>query len=301
MATQRILIVDDDPDVHQLLGTALQAPDRELESAYDGLAGLASVQAAPFDLVLTDVNMPGMDGMTLLERIREIRPETRVVVMTVGSTPESLIRAIRERAFSYFSKPFTVGSVAEMVERALNSTPSADDIEVFSARPHWLSLRVRCKMETADRILHFLREMKTGLPFAEEENIAMAFREILLNAIEHGGGSDPAKRVFITYVRTRRALLYYIRDPGKGFSFEKLSHAAVANPDASPFEHVGVRQQLGLRPGGFGLLMTAQLVDELIYNEAGNEVLLVKYLDGSSVSPIPGAPDISKVPRSASE
>jgi DNA-binding response OmpR family regulator len=281
MARQRILIVDDDPDVHQLLGVALQAPGRDVESAYDGISGLRCIEAAPYDLVMTDVNMPGLDGMTLLERIREVRPETRVVVMTVGSTPENIIRAIRERAFSYFSKPFTVGSVAEMVERALNSAHWADDIEVFSARPHWLSLRVRCKMETADRILQFLREMKTGLSAVEEENIAMAFREILLNAIEHGGGSDPSKRVYITYVRTKRALFYYVRDPGKGFSFEKLSHAAVTNPEGSPYDHVEVREQLGLRPGGFGILLTGQLVDELIYNEAGNEVLLVKYLDGA--------------------
>jgi DNA-binding response OmpR family regulator len=297
---QRILIVDDDPDVHQLLGAALQAPDRELQSAYDGLSGLECVRAASYDLVMTDVNMPGMDGLTLLERIHEIRPETRVVVMTVASTPENLVRSIRERAFSYFSKPFTVSSVAEMVEHALKSTSTADDIEVFSARPHWLSLELRCKMETADRILHFLREMKTGLPAMEEENIAMAFREILLNSIEHGAGSDPTKRVHITYVRTNRALLYYVRDPGKGFSLENLSHAAVANPEASPFEHVEVREQLGLRPGGFGMLMTAQLVDELIYNEAGNEVLLVKYLDSTALKPLRGAPDTSKVPRSAS-
>jgi len=281
MATQRILIVDDDPEVHQLLRAALEAPDREVESVQDGFAALRCVEAAAYDLVMTDLQMPGLDGMTLLERIREIRPETRVVVMTVESTPENIIRAIRERAFSYFSKPFTLGSVAEMVDRALNSKPSADDIEVFSALPNWLSLRVRCKMETADRILQFLREMRMGVPSHEEENIAMAFREILLNAIEHGGGSDPSKWVFITYLRTKRALMYYVRDPGKGFSFEKLAHAAVANPKGAPFDHVEIREQLGLRPGGFGILMTAQLVDELIYNEAGNEVLLIKYLNGA--------------------
>ena len=56
------------------------------------------------------------------------------------------------------------------------------------------------------------------LPAAEQENIAAAFREILLNAIEHGAGNDPNKRVAITYVRADRALLYYVRDPGKGLS-----------------------------------------------------------------------------------
>jgi anti-sigma regulatory factor (Ser/Thr protein kinase) len=198
--------------------------------------------------------------------------------MTVAKTPENIIRAIRERAFSYFSKPFTINAVIEMVHRALASTASGNDIEVLSARPNWLELRLRCKMETADRILQFLREMGIGLPPAEQENIATAFREILFNAIEHGGGSDPDKSVNVTYVRTERAILYLVRDPGKGFSFQKLAHAAVANPLDSPFEHAEVRERLGMRPGGFGIFMTRELVDELIYNEAGNEVLLVKYL-----------------------
>ena len=105
---KRILIVDDDPDVHQLLIAALEAPDRQIESASDGLTGLRRIEAAPYDLVMTDVNMPGIDGMELLERIGNFRPDTRVLVMTVAKTPENIIRAIRERAFSYFSKPFTI-------------------------------------------------------------------------------------------------------------------------------------------------------------------------------------------------
>lgn len=277
-AAQRILIVDDDPDVHRLLEAALQVPGRQIESAYDGLAGLARVQAAAYDLVLTDVNMPGMDGLTLMQRIHEVRPGTRVVVLTVASTPENIVQAIRDQAFSYFSKPFTIQAVGAMVDQALSSSRPEEDIEVLSGRPHWLELRLRCKMETADRILQFLREMGIGLPHDEQENIAIAFREILMNAIEHGARSDPSKTVTITYIRTGRVVIYQVRDPGPGFSFQGLTHAAVTNPEDSPFEHAEIRERLGIRPGGFGILMTRQLVDELIYNEAGNEVLLIKYL-----------------------
>jgi len=276
---KRILIVDDDPDVHGLLRAALEAPNRLIESAYDGRAGLRLVENAPYDLVLTDLNMPGLDGMTLLEHIHEVRPDTRVVLMTVANTPDNIVRAIRDRAFSYFSKPFTVNAVSEMVERALSGTDAEDDIQVLSARPDWLGLRLRCKVETAGRIVQFIRELGMDLPAAEQEQVTTAFREILLNAIEHGAGSDPGKKVFITYVRTKRAALYYVRDPGKGFSFDHLAHAAVSNPEDSPVEHAEVREKLGMRPGGFGIMMTRQLVDELIYNEQGNEVLLIKYLD----------------------
>ena len=275
---KRILIVDDDPDVHNLLKVALREDDREIVSAFDGLEGLELVTQEPWDLVITDVIMPGMDGMALLEQIHQLRPATRVVVMTVANTAENIVAAIRDHAFTWFGKPFTMEAVREMVERALTSHPADDDIEVISASPQWLGLRLRCKIETAARIVQFLREMEKGLPADEKENVAAAFREILLNAIEHGGGSDPDKSVIITYVRTERALLYYVRDPGQGFSFSHLKHAAVSNSAEAPMQHIETRQQMGLRAGGFGILMTRSLVDDLIYNEMGNEVLMIKYL-----------------------
>jgi CheY-like chemotaxis protein/anti-sigma regulatory factor (Ser/Thr protein kinase) len=275
---KRILIVDDDPDVHRQLAAALGAPDRRIDSAYDGIEGLARIEAAPYDLLLTDVKLSGLDGLALLSRARQLRPAMRVVVITDSCTAGDIVRSIQEQAFTCFSKPFAVGTVVDMVTSALRPASHEDDIEVLSARPEWLGLRLRCKIETADRIVQFLRELPTDLPHTDRENIAAAFREILVNAIEHGGGSDPEKRVNITYVRTARAILYYVRDPGKGFSFGDLPHAAVSNPDDAPTEHAEVRNRLGLRPGGFGILLTRQLVDELIYNEAGNEVLLIKYL-----------------------
>jgi len=278
---KRILIVDDDPDVHHLLTVALKDSGRYLESAFNGLEGLRKFEAALWDLVITDVIMPGIDGLELLDRIRRIKPETPVVVMTVDSTAEKIISAIRDHAFSWFRKPFTVQAVRDMVESALSEQRLEDDIEVISASPRWLQLRLRCHMETATRALHFVREMDPGLPEADRENVALAFREILFNAIEHGGGNDPDTHVTITYMRADGALLFMVRDPGPGFSFERLAHAAVSNP-GSPVEHAMNRDELGMRPGGFGILLTRAFVDELIYNEKGNEALLIKYLHPAS-------------------
>src|SRR5690242_5506024 len=188
-----LLVVGDVPDVHVLLCGEWADYERRIESAHDGRADLRLVESAPYDLVLTDLNMPGLDGMTLLERIHEVRPDTPVVVMTVANTPENIVHAIRERAFSYFSKPFTVNAVTEMVERALSGSDAKDDIQILSARPHWLGLRLRCKLETAGRIVQFIRELGMDLPATEQEHVTTAFREILLNAIEHGGGGDPDK------------------------------------------------------------------------------------------------------------
>jgi CheY-like chemotaxis protein/anti-sigma regulatory factor (Ser/Thr protein kinase) len=273
---KRILIADADPEVHRLLLTALEGPGRRVDSTYGVSEALRAVASVRYDLVLADVSMG--DDLGLLERLREVRPPVKVVVMTGESTPERIVQSIREQAFAYFSKPFAVRSVADMVGKALESASHEDDIQVVSASPNWLSFRVRCKMETAERIVQFLRELPTDLPLAERENIASAIREILVNSMEHGCESDPEKWVRITYVRTGRAIIYHVGDPGGGFSFRDLSHAAVSNRADAPFEHSEVRDRLGMRPGGFGIMLARHMVDELIYNEAGNEALLIKYL-----------------------
>jgi len=279
---QHILIVDDDHAVHDLLKPALSSQGRDVDTASSAQTGLQKLATQAYDLVLISADMPGKSGEPLLDEIRATWPGTRVVLMTATSTPEDILDAIRSRAFCCFSKPFQVPAVRDIVDGALASRPTEDDdIEVISARPNWLEFRLRAKAEVADRILQFLREMKADLPKGVAENTATAFREILMNAIEHGAGADPEKRILLTFVRSQRALMYYVRDPGPGFSFENLDHAAVSNSGESPIDHTHTRERMGLRPGGFGILMTRQLVDELIYNERGNEVLLIKYLDAA--------------------
>ena len=127
-------------------------------------------------------------------------------------------------------------------------------------------------------MLQFLHEI-SDLPEPERTDVAAAFREILLNSIEHGGHFDPDQYVEISYLRTRRMVMCRVKDPGEGFSLDEIRHASVANPPDDPIRHIAYRDAQGLRPGGFGVMMTQYLVDDLIYNEKGNEVLLVKYLD----------------------
>ena len=202
--------------------------------------------------------------------------------MTAQNTPENLIGSIRERAYAYFSKPFSPEAVVEMVNAALERPAGSDDIEVLSAKPSWIALRVRCKMQNADRLVRFFREIQLEMTAQEQNDIALAFRELLINAIEHGGKLDPEKRVEVACIRLSGAIVYYVRDPGEGFSFDKLAHAAVGSSPGDPISHVAVREAAGLRPGGFGILLMRNIADELIYNDKGNEVLLVKYTPASA-------------------
>jgi DNA-binding response OmpR family regulator len=273
-----ILIVDDDPDIHDLLTAALTAK-YFIDHAYDGLQGLHALESKPVDLVITDIRMPQLDGLELLKRIRQVRPGTKVLVMTAESTPTKVITSLRDHAYAYFRKPFSLNVVSEIVDCALSSSIAEGDIEIISAIPRWISMQLRCKLEVADRITPFLQQMETDLSTQERDDIGTAFRELLMNAIEHGGRSDPDMTVRVDYVRTARSIIYKVWDPGQGFSFDDLRQAAISNGPDAPFKHLEVRDKLGLRAGGFGILLTRQLADELIYNQTGNEVLLIKYLD----------------------
>jgi DNA-binding response OmpR family regulator len=277
-----ILIVDDDPDIHRLLAAALSNENYLIEDRYDGLEALAYLETHSCDLVITDVRMPGIDGLELLRRIHEIRPGTKVLVITAESTPATVISSLRDQAAGYFRKPFSLDAAAETVALTLSAPAPERDIEVLSAIPRWIALQLRCKLELADRLVPFLRELVTDLSIQEREDIGTAFRELLMNAIEHGAAKDPSKTVRVDYVRTAKFLIYKILDPGEGFSINHLPHAAISNRPDSPYQHFEVRERLGLRPGGFGILVTQHLADELIYNEKGNEVLLIKYLKSSA-------------------
>jgi CheY-like chemotaxis protein/anti-sigma regulatory factor (Ser/Thr protein kinase) len=273
-----LLVVDDDPSIHELVGAMLAGKGWELDQAGNGDEALARLETRSYHLVLSDILMPGMDGLTLLGHMRKRYPDTHIVVMTVKNTSNHILESLRHDATAYIAKPFDRDNLIATLENALSTSVDQDDIKVLSDKPNWISLEIRCKLTTAERLTQFVRELPSDLKADEREQIAIAFRELLMNAIEHGGRLDPEKIVNLSYIRTARCIVYYIRDPGEGFSLENLSHAAVANTADEPFHHIEVREQAGTRAGGFGLLLTQSFADELIYSAKGNEVILIKYL-----------------------
>ena len=277
--TQRILLVDDDRGLRHVLSALLQEAGHRVESAGDGPEALEMLgEGSSFDLVLLDIGLPSMSGLDVLARVRELPSPPLVIVMTADDTSATLLEAVRRQAYRYLRKPFPPSAIVEVVREAATPT-AALSIEVISAKPEWLELVAPCTLEMADRIQSFVMHLEANLSEAVREAVAQAFRELLTNAIEWGGKLDPNRKVRIACVRSGRLLLYRIADPGEGFDIDKLRHAAIMNPDDDPMRHLSVREEQGLRPGGFGLAMTRSLVDDLIYNEARNEVLLIKYLD----------------------
>ena len=272
-----LLLIDADPAVQGYLSGILKREDRKIQHVPGSKEALDLLHTGPVDLVLAGQGNNGFDGLKFLRRVRSFRPETKVI-LTGDFDPQHILTAIRQRAFGYLHRPLAASPVSELVQQALDCDTWQDDIRVVSARPEWITLDVRCKIDAADRTTHFLREITAHLSAQLSEDVSAAFRELLMNAIEHGGKNDPHKRVRTSILHTARAIIVHVHDPGTGFSLDFLPHAAISNPEDSPIRHVGVRAEEGRRPGGFGILLTKNLVDELLYNERGNAVLFVKYL-----------------------
>ena len=276
----RILLVDDDRALRHVLTELLTDAGYAVDQAADGPEALGRLGRGAFDIVLLDIGLPGMSGLDVLAHARAAASPPIAIMMTADDTPETLLAAVRGQAYRYLRKPFAPSAIVEVIADAMATAPSAAmSIDVVSARPEWVELVAPCVLEMADRIQSFVMQLDTNLSEPVRESVAQAFRELLTNAIEWGGGLDPQRKVRISCVRAKRLLLYRVADPGEGFDIEKLRHAAISNPEDSPLQHAILREEQGLRPGGLGLMMTRALVDELIYNEARNEVMFIKYLD----------------------
>lgn len=277
LTMSKILVVDDDPALHEIIQGGLAGQAHTLMHAYDGEQGIELLSRESFDLAIVDLILPDMDGVGFLDRMRTTHPNQKTIIITAYGTPDAVVGALRQRVCDFLVKPFELSELRTAVSAALDEDPPSN-IEIISAQPHWVQLRIPCDLAAVPWLQKLLMQLKADLPEETREAMAYAFREMLNNAIEHGGKLDPTKHVEVLCVRLKRAIIYWIKDPGEGFDPEQLEHAAVNNPTTDPFRHISVRDEKGLRAGGFGILLTNQLVDDVVYNERRNEVMFIKYL-----------------------
>jgi len=271
------MLVVADIDLNEKLFEHLLRQEWTVEFVLSNDEALLALRRRPFDLIVTAEATSVSEDVLLLQRIRSFRPHTRMIILTREKTSQDVIAALREHAFSYFSVPYAFDTLRDMIHIAMEEPCWDDGIEVASATPVWVRLLVRCCLSTADRLMQFFVEM-VDMPEEEKGHVAYAFREMLINAMRYGGHFDPHQYVEISYFRAKHAVACRVKDPGEGFSLDELKHAAISNPHDNPIRHIDARESAGLPPGGYGIMLSLHLVDELVYNEKGNEVLLVKYL-----------------------
>jgi anti-sigma regulatory factor (Ser/Thr protein kinase) len=273
----RILMVAPDDELLKALRSSPLLEEHSIDVAAGDTDAVRRLRQRSFDVLITAPDTDLDEDAALLDEVRDVRPGVRIVLLAPRTTPDQVIAALRQRFFACFSAPFDGSEIADMVARAAEAGDWKEGIEVLSATPDWIHLHVNCRLLSAERLLNFFTELRSDVPEAPRDDFLSAFREVLVNAMEHGGGFDPDRVVEVTAVRTARTMVFYLRDPGPGFDVATLAHAAPGRPE-DLLALAEAREAGGLRPGGFGLLITRQTVDEVIHNERGNEVILIKHL-----------------------
>jgi anti-sigma regulatory factor (Ser/Thr protein kinase)/ActR/RegA family two-component response regulator len=275
-SSSRVMLIGQDCQFESSLEQALTGLGYPVTYACGSADALRKLRENPYAVVLTNPETSVHEGLALADEIHHIRPAVRVIILAPDSTSEDILAALRQRVFLCLRAPFEPGSISRYVDSAIKDHDPVG-IDVISSQPNWITVRMDGSPLNAGRLIAFFDQLRLTLPEPPPEELMIAFREILQNAIEHGTQNDPSKLIHVSAIHTNRALVFHISDPGHGFRRD-VSHAAIGNAPDQLTHHIKVREQLGMRPGGYGILSARGYVDQLIYNEAGNEVLLIKYL-----------------------
>jgi DNA-binding NarL/FixJ family response regulator len=241
----RALLIGHDANAETALHMVLAPEGWVLDECPDLPSAYEAARTQTFTLIVTSPDSTGKDDVEFLRRVRRISPHTRVIILTDESNPEDVIASMREHAFGYLSRGLSVDALAQTLSSVLETPTWTDGIEIVSATPNLITLAVRCQRVAAERLMQFMAEI-ADLPEEEARDVGMAFREMLMNAMEHGGQFDPEKYVEVCYIRTRHMVMARIKDPGDGFSLDEVRHAAFANPPDDPIAHVIRRNEAGM-------------------------------------------------------
>ena len=291
-----ILIVDDAKLDRTIAGACIQDAGWQASFAEDGVEALARIEQQPPDLVLTDLVMPQMDGLALVQQIRRRFPTIPVILMTGQGVDDTATQALRAGATSYIPKKFLKQSLGDTV-RSVLATAKA----LTARKDAWTFLSFR----ESHYVLGYERDGRSTLiAHLEEEldrfdlcdaseriRVGTALSEALANAIDHGNleldselreTSDQAyfelgrrratqppyrdRRVHITTRLTPSEVTYIVRDEGPGFDHRHL-------PDPTDPENL-------TRLSGRGLLLIHTFMDDVRFNDTGNEITMVKRRNG---------------------
>ncbi|HEY7924497.1 MAG TPA: response regulator, partial [Vicinamibacteria bacterium] len=130
----RIVVIDDEVNAAAALQTLLEEDGYEVARANDGASGLQLLEKTDADVVLTDLRMPGMDGIELLTRIKQIRPETMVILMTAYGTVKTAVKAMKLGAEDYLGKPIDVEELEVMLQRTVEKKRLLEEASLLRER-----------------------------------------------------------------------------------------------------------------------------------------------------------------------
>jgi DNA-binding response OmpR family regulator len=267
------LIVEDDPDQAELAARLLRYRNFDSDIASTGGAGLSMARSLKPDVMLLDLMLPDTTGFDVCRGLRADRETmlTPVVMLTALGDDLNRQKGYRVGANAYVPKPY---GAEELFQAIADARAWRSRMEAGQIRGE-IHVQMNSEVSFLQEVNDFLMSLSLAIPFTYDQvlNLRQALLEMGQNAIEWGNRHRSEQLVDITYRIHADRVEIVIRDQGTGFDKAKLAHAASAD---NPIAHMGVREKLGLREGGFGLLITNGMVDEMRHNQTGNEVTLIK-------------------------
>jgi CheY-like chemotaxis protein/anti-sigma regulatory factor (Ser/Thr protein kinase) len=268
------VIVENDPDTAQLLATCLRDMDFDPAILATGGPAVPWVRRHHPELILLDPVLPDVDGHGICRELKLDRHTNLIplILVSARSHQDDRVRGLAVGANGHVTRPFTEKEIRRAVAQGM--AWRAD------LRRQGTEGEIRFQLCSAPQYLEELNQLLASLflftPLSELQvsHLMLAVRELGTNAIEWGHRNQVERLVTVTYRIDPHKVSIVIGDSGPGFNPGEVPHAA--RPE-DPLAHLAVREALGLRDGGCGILMARGLVDDLQYNAAGNEVRLVKY------------------------
>jgi two-component system, OmpR family, response regulator len=277
-----VLIVDDERDTNDILASLVRARDFEPIQLYSGEQVWPAVTEKKPDLVLLDLMLPDIDGFAVCDQLKRSRDTNLIPIVMVTALQDAHHRAtgVRVGANGYLEKPFTAEQLYAAMEKAMNWHE-----EHLRRGTHGeINFDIRSELTYLQEANDMLADLFAHTPLTDRQikDLKQSVMEMGGNAIEWGHRKNPDLVLRITYRIDPESITLIIQDQGPGFNPGNLPHAA---SDADPIGHIELRNELGLREGGFGIMLARGLVDDFRYNELGNEVTLVKRFDRPHTDP----------------
>jgi DNA-binding response OmpR family regulator len=279
---RKALIVEDEPDTGTLLAEIARRNGFDPTILAEGKPAIPWTRTNQPDLILLDLMLPDVDGFSICEDLKLDRETNRIpiIMVTALDRRKDKVRGLQVGANHYLTKPFTVDQLNHAIDEVLRWR---QDLELRGTDGE-IHFRLQSDTQYLEELNHLLASLFlfSGLSQPQIRQLTMAVRELGVNAIEWAHQKQIDRILHVTYRIDPEKVTIFIRDEGPGFDPKNLPHAATAE---DPVSHMMVRETLGLRDGGFGILLARGLVDDLQYNDTGNEVRLVKYFPAKEASP----------------
>ncbi len=271
-----VLVVDDKRDTNDTLASLVQARGFEAIQVFTGAEALEAVATQKPDLILLDIMLEDISAFELCDRFKRARETNLIPIVMVTATHDAHHRTagVRVGANGYLTKPFTPAQLYETIDAALSWNEEHNKRGTTGE----VNFDVRSELTYLSQASDMLADLFAHTPLTDRhiKDLKQAIMEMGGNAIEWGHRKNADLVLRITYRIDPTSITLIITDQGPGFNPRNLPHAA---SDDDPIGHIEIRNELGLREGGFGIMLARGLVDEFRYNKRGNEVTLVKHFD----------------------